>query len=214
MIGTGGDDLVGVGTERQRLLPAVAAPVQFHRDEGRVLDLDAAAFGGGLQPPVAVGVAPQHRGEQTDQFLPLDRRAAIQPGAVAANEERQIAAFDRHAAAARGMTGPETVRPPVEAAHGPSSRGLCRRDIGFRSPTIRARSEIGTGEVASVTLRLQFHPVVPLPRYREIPPGRKWLIGAPRHLTKGQRNVGSYGRFATELGGILIQWFHLPHCYR
>src|SRR5580692_11439334 len=76
-----------------------------------------------------------------------------------------------------GMTGPQTVdlaRPAsgsAVSAHGTRSRasppqGDRSRAVGVAdrsSVPARSPSEIGTGEVVSVTLRLQFHPVVQFP---------------------------------------------------
>src|SRR5580704_14169683 len=79
---------------------AVPTPIKFNRDKGCVLNFDPAALSGGLQPPVALLVAPQHGGKQTDEFLAWDRRATVQPRAVALDQEGKIAALDRHPASA------------------------------------------------------------------------------------------------------------------
>src|ERR1700693_4045205 len=101
MVRTRGHHLVDIGAERQGLVAAVAHPVDFTRDERRVLHLDATAFGWGFQPERPIRLALQHAGEQAHQFLAVDRAAAIQPGAVTLDQEREGTAFDRYAARAR-----------------------------------------------------------------------------------------------------------------
>src|SRR6185437_9612303 len=103
MIRPGGDNLVDIGAERKGLLPAVARPVELDRDERHVLDRDAAALGRGLEEIIAAGLALEHAGEQADQFLPADRAAAIEPGAVALDHEWQITAVDRNPPGTRGF---------------------------------------------------------------------------------------------------------------
>ena len=123
MLRTGGDHLIDIGAERQHLLPTIAGPVEFDGDERRVLDLDAAALGRGFQPERAVRLALQHAGEQADQLLARDRTAAIQPGAVAPDQEGQIAAFHRHArrgrARAHGTWRIRSQQTPHAAARAP-----------------------------------------------------------------------------------------------
>src|SRR5438045_2986670 len=60
MVGSGGNHLVDICPEGQGLPPTVAGPVEFHRDKWRVLHLDAATFGGRLQPEGAISLAFQH----------------------------------------------------------------------------------------------------------------------------------------------------------
>src|SRR5271166_571682 len=93
--------LIDIGAEGQRLMAAITHPVELDRNERSVLYLDAPAFGWGLQPERAVHFALQHAGEQTHQFLPVDRTAAIQPSSVTPDQEGQVAAFHRHATRAR-----------------------------------------------------------------------------------------------------------------
>lgn len=94
VFGSGGDALVGVGAEAQGLGFAMAGPVEFYGDEGGVLDVDKAAFGGGFQQVFAVFIAFEDGGEQADHGFAGDRRTAIQPGAVAFNQEGQVAAIN------------------------------------------------------------------------------------------------------------------------
>lgn len=78
-------------------MPSVAGPVEFDRDERRIFHLDPAALRRSLQPPTAVLFAAQHTGEQTDQFLSINRAAAIKPRTVTLDQEGQIPALGRHA---------------------------------------------------------------------------------------------------------------------
>jgi hypothetical protein len=88
MIGPSGHHLINIRPERQYLLPAIAGPIQFDGNEGRVLDLYAAALSRRLQPPGAVRFSPEDAGKQAHQFLPCDWTAAVQPSTVAADQER------------------------------------------------------------------------------------------------------------------------------
>src|SRR5438874_485203 len=87
-------NLVEIGPEDQLLIAARALHFDLDRDEGRVLDHDAAAFGGGHQPVAAVGFAAQYGGEQLDQGDAVDRRAPIIPGAVAGDPHVEVAELD------------------------------------------------------------------------------------------------------------------------
>src|SRR5436309_11656884 len=86
-----GHNLVEIGPEDQLLIATRALHFDFDRDEGRVLDHDTAAFGGGHQPVAAVVFAAQHGGEQLDQGDAVDRRAPIIPGAVAGDPHVELA---------------------------------------------------------------------------------------------------------------------------
>src|SRR5207302_8781226 len=63
----GGHNLVEIGAEDQPLVATLAFDVDRDREERRVLDRDAAAFGRGDQPIAAVSLAAQYGGEQLDQ---------------------------------------------------------------------------------------------------------------------------------------------------
>jgi hypothetical protein len=110
VVGAGGDDLIDVGAEGQALVLAAAAafPVHLHGHPGRVLHLDAAALDRGFEPVGALGVALEHAAEQAHELLPADRTAAVEPGAVALDEEGHVAAVGRHAA---GGVAPAFVPP-------------------------------------------------------------------------------------------------------
>src|SRR5208337_894483 len=85
----------------------------------RVLDLDAAAFDRCLEIPGPVGGALQYAGEQADQLLPADRAAAIEPRAVAFDQERQVAAVHLTRARPAGLAaGREGDRLSAVLRHG------------------------------------------------------------------------------------------------
>ncbi len=93
VIGAGGDALVGIGAKAEGLGGAVAGPVEFDGEKGGVFDVDEAAFGGGFEEEAAVFIAFEDGGEQADHGFTGDRGAAVEPGAVAFDDEGQIAAI-------------------------------------------------------------------------------------------------------------------------
>src|ERR1051325_7014256 len=99
MLGPGRHNLVQIGPEDQSLLAARSLLVDSDRDEWRIFDNDAAPLGRGYQPKAAVALAAQHGGKQLDQRQPVDRRTAIEPGAVAGDPHIEVAELDRRRSA-------------------------------------------------------------------------------------------------------------------
>ena len=97
MLRAGGDHLIDIGAEGQNLGWPNAGPAEFDGHKRRVLDFDPAALGRGLQEEISTCLAPQDRGKQAHQFLASDWAAAIEPGAIALDDKRQIAAVLRFA---------------------------------------------------------------------------------------------------------------------
>ena len=96
VLGIGRDDLVDIGAKGEPLVaPAPSNPARRRR---RARPRPRY----GLVPPASEPVAAvratlEHAREQADQLLAADRTAPIKPRAVAADHERQVAAFERSA---------------------------------------------------------------------------------------------------------------------
>jgi hypothetical protein len=88
------DDVVDIGAEGDAAFLALAFDRHLDRQEGRVLDLDADPLDRGDQD-VAVRVLAQHRGEELHQRRPSDRRVVVEPGSVACDSQRDLAAIGR-----------------------------------------------------------------------------------------------------------------------
>ena len=69
MLRAEGQPLVEIGAQPQLLSHAGPSRDELHRDEGHVVDLDPAPLRRRDQPIAAVGLAPQHRGEQLTSSL-------------------------------------------------------------------------------------------------------------------------------------------------
>lgn len=88
VVGSGGDHKIDIGAKAEALGAAAAAPIKANGDEGRVLDLDFAALGGGFEAEFAQIIALEDTGEQADHGFSPDRAAAIEPSAVTLDQER------------------------------------------------------------------------------------------------------------------------------
>src|SRR5690242_13635787 len=83
-----------LGSECQHLRAAVPGPGEFHRDEGRVLDLNAPTFGGCFQPERAVRLTLKDTCEEANQLFSPNRGTTVKPSAVTLNQERKVAALE------------------------------------------------------------------------------------------------------------------------
>ena len=94
MLRTGARHIAHIGVEDQRLIRRLAFEVHGGRDEGHVLDRDADLLDRRHQN-IALLVLAQDRGEEPHQRGAADRRAVIEPGAVAADAHVDLTAIGR-----------------------------------------------------------------------------------------------------------------------
>ena len=85
----------GVALITALLIAALAGNRQLDRQEGRVIDLDAALLDRRGQPIDALLVAIQDRCEELDQRFAANGRAMVEPSSVAGDAHVKIAADDR-----------------------------------------------------------------------------------------------------------------------
>src|SRR5215469_2535621 len=95
VVGSRRHKFVEIGAEDQSLGPAFAHRRQRHREEGDVLDLDAAALRRRDEPIATIRLAAEDGTEELDEGLTANGRSTIKPGAVAGDAHLKIATIDR-----------------------------------------------------------------------------------------------------------------------
>ena len=111
---TGYEVTPAVQPEGERAALPFALACQLHRKKGRVLDIDVELLHRGDEDKSPVRFAPEDAGEEPHHRRPADRRSFVEPGAVARDPHRAMAAM-------RGIPARHRRRLPCfgEAPHRP-----------------------------------------------------------------------------------------------